>query len=51
MKFTEQEIKTLLMIKSLLNCLRYFINTKDLKYVDDFHKFCRKHCSWGVNKK
>lgn len=47
MQLTEKEIKTLLAIKQLLNCLRYIINTEDLKYVDDFHKFCRKYCSWG----
>jgi len=44
---TDKEQTTLLKIKSLLNHLEYIIKDEHKKYVDDFHKLCRKYCSWG----
>jgi len=41
-----KEVQIMLLIKSLLNHLRYFIKEEHLKVVDDFHKLCRKYCSW-----
>ncbi len=44
-KLTNKEIRTLLLIKSLLNHLDYFIKDEHKKIVDDFHKLCRKYCN------
>ena len=39
-----KEQRTLLLIKSLLNYLDYFIKDKDKKIVGEYHKLCRKYC-------
>ncbi len=48
---TNKEQHTMLMIKSLLNHMRYFVKEEHLKYLDDYHKLCRKYCSWGKPSK
>ena len=48
---TNKEQHTMLMIKSLLNYVRYFIKEDHIKYIDDFHKLCRKYCSMELPKK
>lgn len=44
---TQKDQMTMLKIKSLLNHLDYIIKDEHKKTVGDFHKLCRKHCSWG----
>lgn len=44
---TLEEQHTLLKIKSLLNHLDYIIKDEHKKIVGNYHKVCRKLCSWG----
>jgi len=43
---TKEEQIILLKIKSLLNQLDYLIKDEHKKIVEEFHKLCRKYCSW-----
>lgn len=47
---TNEDQHVMLMIKSLLNHMRYVIKEDDIHHVDEFHTLCRKYCSWGDNK-
>jgi hypothetical protein len=44
---SDDNIVTLLKVKSLLNKLDYIIKDEHKETVSEFHAFCRKHCSWG----
>ena len=47
---TNKEQLTLIKVKSLLNHLDYIIKPEHKKIIDEFHKLCRKYCSWGKRK-
>ena len=47
---TNEEQKTMLQIKSLLNHIRYFLRDDTLPIVDEYHQLCRKYCSMKVTK-
>jgi hypothetical protein len=47
MKMTKKEQQTMLKVKSLLNQLSYIIKDEHITICDDYHRLCRKYCSWG----
>lgn len=47
---TTKEQIVLLKIKSLLNHLSYIIKEEHKVIVEEYHKLCRKYCSWGKKK-
>ena len=45
-EITNEDKLVLIKVKSLLNHLSYIIKEEDKRIMEDFHKFCRKHCIW-----
>ena len=51
MNISNEEQKELLQLKSLLNHLSYMIKDEDRWVIENFHKFCRKYCSYQIGGK